>query len=258
MADQVANAQLRLGEHIFEVKDKAFGLFYFVLEDNAYRIALSRGAGKQLPMAYVKISSHRLASDTPQAIEAEVHSLLAELGTLESDAHVSRIDLFVDFQSTVDMEGWDRHAWVTKASSVHAYSVDKEFSGWSVGLGGSVGARLYDKTLELQKTGKTWLYPLWLAAGWEVESRVWRLEFELKRDVLAQLGSTYLSDVLPVLGGLWRYATTGWLRLTVPILGTPLARVGCRTRYGTPSRLWIGGRLPPFSLELSRQPARRR
>src|SRR5258706_25244 len=82
------------------------------------------------------------ASESPQAIEAEVHSLLAELGTLESDANVSRIDLYVDFQSTVDMEGWDRHAWVTKASSVHAYSDDGKFSGWTVGLGGPIGARL--------------------------------------------------------------------------------------------------------------------
>ena len=65
-------------------------------------------------MAYVKVSSHRLASDTPKAIEAEVHSLLDRTRTLESDANVSRIDLYVDFQSTVDMGGWDRRAWVTR------------------------------------------------------------------------------------------------------------------------------------------------
>lgn len=252
---EVAMAQLRLGGHIFEVKDKAFGRFSYVLEDNAYRIALRRGTAKKLPMAYVKISSHCLAAATPEAIEAEVRSLLADLGTLDSDANVSRIDLYVDFQSTVDMESWDRHAWITKAGSVHSYSDDKKFSGWTVGLGGPIGARLYDKTLELSKSGKTWLYPLWLAAGGDIEARVWRLEFEFKRVILAQLGSTNLSDVLPVLGGLWRYATVDWLRLAVPNPGD-----ATRSRWPT-HPLWdavaaLDWGAPPALLSRSFSPAR--
>jgi len=252
---EVALAQLRLAGHIFEVKDKAFGLFSFVIEDNAYRIALRRGSGKKLPMAYVKISSHRLASETPEVIEAEVRSLLADLGTLESDASISRIDLFVDFQSTVDMESWDRHAWITKAGSVHCYSDDKKFSGWTVGLGGPIGARLYDKTLEVSKSGKAWIHPLWLEAGGDVEARVWRLEFEFKRAILAQLGSTYLTDVLAVLGGLWRYATVDWLRLAVPNSGD-----ATRSRWLT-HPLWdavaaLDWGAPPALLSRTFSPAR--
>src|SRR5579872_3972816 len=41
VAGEIANAQLRLGGHIFEVRDKGAGLFPFVLEDNAYRISLA-------------------------------------------------------------------------------------------------------------------------------------------------------------------------------------------------------------------------
>jgi hypothetical protein len=212
---EVSAAQLRLGEHIFEVRDKGAGLFAFVLEDNAYRISLASFGARALPMAYVKISSHRLASRPVEAIEAELRSLLAELGTLEGLARVSRIDLFVDFVSDVDIESWGRASWVTRARSINAYAVDSRFSGWAIGLGGPMAARLYDKTLELAKSGKDWLKPLWVAGGWDGEARVLRLEFEVKRDTLKGLGLEVLVDVLRTLPGLWRYATTEWLRLAV-------------------------------------------
>jgi len=212
----VARAQLKLGEHVFEVKDKGSGLFPFVLEDNAFRISLSRTWAKSLPMAYVKISSHFLSASSPAAIEAELRAILEAIGTVEGPPGVSRIDLFVDFISSIDMEGWDRRAWVTRARSINAYAVDDLFSGWAIGLGGPIAARLYDKVLELKKSGKDWLRPLWLAAGWNGEDRVWRLEFELKREVVSQLGLQGLDAVLAALGGLWSYAMTEWLRLTLP------------------------------------------
>lgn len=212
----VAKAQLRLGEHTFEVRDKGAGLFPYVLEDNAYRIALASLDARSLPMAYVKVSSHRLASDTPQAVAAELLGLLAELGGVEGAARVSRIDLFVDFVSDVDMEAWGRRAWVTRARSVNAYAVDDRFSGWAIGLGGPMAARLYDKTLELAKSGKDWLRPLWTARGWDGEARVLRLEFEIKRDTLKGFELAELGRVLSALPGLWSYCTTEWLRLTIP------------------------------------------
>jgi len=52
-----AKAQLKLGDHLFEVKDKGSSMFAYVLEDNAFRIQLSRPK-KAVPMAYVKISAN--------------------------------------------------------------------------------------------------------------------------------------------------------------------------------------------------------
>lgn len=45
---------------------------------------------------------------------------------------------------------------------------------------------------------------------------IWRLEFELKREVLTQKGLSKLYEVMNHLNGLWSYATTEWLRLTIP------------------------------------------
>lgn len=213
-ADQ-SQAQYVVGDHLFEVKDKGSSFFNYILEDNAFRIQLSR-PGKSVPMAYVKLSSEYLTHKTPEDAEKALNAVLSQLGLLDGAANVSRIDLFVDFVTLQDMESWDRSAWVTHASSVNAYAVDNKFTGWAIGLGGVMAGRLYNKVLEIIKSNKGYLIPLWQQAGWESDDPVWRLEFEFKRQLLTQKGLVKLHEVLANLNGLWSYATTEWLRLTIP------------------------------------------
>jgi hypothetical protein len=261
---EAAKAQLALGDHIFEVHDKGSGLFPFTLVDGAFRIQLAGCRSKKLPMAYVQVSSGYLAFRSPEAIEAELRALLRLLGDAQPPK-VSRVDLFADFASTLDMEGWRRDAWVTRASAVTQYAEDAAFTGWAIGQGGALMARLYLKSLECQKTGKTYLLDLWKRAGWDEITPVWRLEFEFRREVLAQLDLDSLPGVLGNLDGLWSYASTEWLTLRMPVesdrtrsrwpihpLWMALASVdwgaegGPLSRSFTPSRApseeWIGRR----------------
>jgi hypothetical protein len=215
-AHEQVGAQYKVDEHIFEVKDKGSGLFPYVLQDNCFRIALSRPTAKSLPMAYVQVSSHFLSAVTPEAAESHLRRILDQLGDVEPITNVSRIDLFVDFLSDVDMESWDRSAWVTRAHTVNSYSVLGKFSGWAIGLGGVIACRLYDKTLELETSGKIYLHELWAKSGWQESQKVWRLEFEFKRECLSQKGVTTLREVLRNMAGIWGYATDDWLRLAIP------------------------------------------
>ena len=216
--NEVAKAQLPLGKHVFEVKEKGASLFPYIIEDGAFRIQLSR-PGHKAPMAYVKVSAALLAHIGPIEAEKRLYELLSQLGEIKESANVSRIDLFVDFQTSMNMESWDRHAWVTRASSINAYAVSGNFSGWSIGLGSIISARLYNKLLEIVVSGKDWILPLWQQAGWDGSGLIWRLEFETKREVLAQKGISKLYEVMNHLDGLWSYATTEWLRLTLPSEG---------------------------------------
>lgn len=212
---QQAKAQYKIGDHLFEVKDKGTSMFAYILEDNAFRIQLSR-PNKSVPMAYVKVSSEYLTYKTPADAEKSIQNILTELGVLQSSANVSRIDLYVDFVSHQNMEEWTREAWVTRAGSVSTYAVNKQFTGWAIGMGGVIAARLYDKLFEIVTSKKSYLIPLWQAAGRLAGEPVWRLEFEFKRDFLSQKDLIPLKDALNNLNGLWSYATTEWLKLTIP------------------------------------------
>lgn len=208
-------SQFEVGSHIFEVKDKATGMFAFTLEDNSFRINFSRARAKQMPMAYVKISSEYLTHKTADSIVEELQQLLGEFGVVGSSPSVSRIDLFVDFGSNENMESWDRHAWVTRSEKIEQYAVNGMFSGWSIGLGSPMVARLYDKILEIIKSKKDYLIPLWEEAGWNGDSRIWRMEFQFNREILRQLNIKTYQDAKHNLSGLWSYASTSWLRLTI-------------------------------------------
>lgn len=218
LSDQ-AQAQFPVNNHIFEVKDKGTGMFPYILEDNCFRIQLSRQRAKSMPMAYVKISSEYLTHKSIDDVVNDLTSVLDVLGVLESRPKTSRIDLFLDFASNEDMDSWHRDAWVTRSEKIHQYAIKGEFSGWSIGMGSGMSARLYNKTLEIITSNKGYLIPLWVEAGWNKNNSVWRLEFEIKRDVLVQFDVQALNVTLDNLNGLWSYATTDWLKLTIPSAG---------------------------------------
>jgi hypothetical protein len=167
-------------------------------------------------MAYVKISSEYLTYKSPDDAELALKEILEQLGVLESSANTSRIDPFLDFACDFPMDSWNRDAWVTRAANIGYYAVDHHFTGWTIGQGSVISARLYDKTMEILKSGKGYLHPLWKQNGWDGAMPVWRLEFQFKREFLDQKGIVRLSDALNHLNGLWSYATTEWLKLTLP------------------------------------------
>ncbi len=211
-ANEQALAQYPIGDHVFEVQDRAVKGYAFVLEDGAFRITLTRG--KQRPQL-VKVSATYLAYVSPYEAGEMASQIMANLIEAEELPNVSRIDLFIDFVCPEDME-WDRRAWVTRAEAIWNFVEKDAFTGWMIGAGSPMVGRLYDKLRQAQKMGLKYLFPLWRAMGWNGESPVWRLEFQLRGEVLRQFGLRTLREVLANRNGLWSYATTEWLRLTIP------------------------------------------
>lgn len=216
-----ALAQWEVQGHIFEVSDrgqsvKGQGGFAYVLEDKAFRIAISSSRSRALPLAYVKISSEYLAHSGPEAAIDQLSAVIDTFGTAERYPIISRVDLYADFQAGIEMEGFPRHAWVCRSGSVNTYSVKGEFSGYTIGQGASISCRLYNKSLEIRSSRKAYFLPLWQRAGMDSKLPVWRLEFQIDRQVLHQLGVRSFDGFMRELGGIWGYATQTWLRLAVP------------------------------------------
>jgi len=211
-------AQVTICDHLFEVRDKGAGRFSFVLVDNAYRIQASNSRSKSLPLAYVQISSEYLTHAGIEKAEEGLRHIVNSLGVVDEPANISRVDLYADFCADCAMDAFEPlRDWVTRVETMSLHYSYGRFSGWSFGSGGDIVARLYDKTLEVEKKShKFYLHELWKAAGWDGEAQVWRMEFEAKRNALVSLQLPKLSHLLPNQAALWRYLTENWLRLTVP------------------------------------------
>lgn len=215
--EQQARALIALCGAMFQVHDRGARRYPFILQDDRFYIKVKGPDAKFLPLAVGQIRSEYLVHRGAEAAASDLRAVVAALGDVEGEAIVSRVDLAADFVSRCDMAGWGSSAWVTRAERKDAHTVGEQFSGWSIGLGGPISARLYNKTLEIAtRSKKFYLQELWQQAGWFPADAVWRFELQFRRPVLAQLALSTLGDVRKALGGLWEYGTTKWLRLTVP------------------------------------------
>lgn len=211
-----AEAIYRACDHRFEVKDKGKGRYPFVLQDGVFHLQLSRRQASALPMVYAQISSEVLTRTGAKYTEIALNNLVSVIGNKPPQATVSRVDLCADFITDIDLEVIPRNAWINRATKRSSYEDRGRFSGLTFGMGGSLSARLYDKTLEILRSGKTYLYDFWRETGWDGKSSVWRLEFQYSRQILHEFGITSVADLLDRRAALWHYATTGWLRFVIP------------------------------------------
>jgi hypothetical protein len=210
-----AQAVFNLLDHHFEVGDKARGKFAFNIKDNWFDIKLSRPSAKSIPLAVVKINSELLTVSGFKAPVRWAQNIVSRLGE-PIEQKVSRVDLCVDFVTDYDLSKISTDDWVTRARDIDYRTSGGQFTGFTIGYGGKVKCRLYNKTLEIKKSNKTYLYPLWAECGWEGEYPVWRLEFEIHRPVLKELGIFSTDNFDSHLNGLWQHLIQKWLRLTIP------------------------------------------
>ena len=142
---------------------------------------------------------------------------------------VSRADLCADTDE-VSFTPSDAKGFVTRAKSKSRHCVDddhfdgKVFSGFTIGRGQPMLARIYHKSLEVRKSGKLWFYEVWGANGWEGVDEVWRVEFQLRRGVLKEVGVSNIHELFENIDGLWAYLTREWLTLRQPKRETNVSR----------------------------------
>ncbi|MDO8141426.1 MAG: hypothetical protein Q6358_07990 [Candidatus Brocadiales bacterium] len=210
-----ALAVITIEQHNFEVKDKGGGKYSYILVDSWYQIQISASKKGIVPTVYVQIKSELLNCFGPYYSVYKLREIVDKLLIVIVEESISRADIFVDFVTDMDLENIDKQSWVTMAKDTTKHWKGKVFTGLSIGMGGVIYARLYDKTVEIEKSGKYYLKEFWDKMGWDKKQSVWRLEFQLKREFLGQMSATKFSDILERINDIWRYCTCDWLRLAI-------------------------------------------
>mgnify|MGYP000432233338 CR=1 FL=1 len=212
-----AEAYLSIADHKFEVKSKGQGRFSYVLDDNWFHIQLSSRKAQKLPLAHVQIKSELLTFNDLDEIINHLNQVINRLGKQTKPSTVSRLDLCMDFTClpSFDIEHIDIKHWKTRASQIDQFYNHKALTGWRIGKGAIMG-RIYNKSLEIKKSRKDYLKPLWEINGWDEVTNVWRIEFQFRREFLANVNLLHPNDITDLSPSLWKYATTQWLQLVQP------------------------------------------
>ena len=212
-----ALAQFALGERPFEVADKSGGRFFaYLLKHPEMRLVVASAKAKRIPLACVTLLNQFLVSVGPEAAEAAARPVVDELGTIDGSELVKRCDLAVDIATDTDIGARPADSWVTRAERLDPHYVGGWFTGWSIGVGADVSARVYDKKREIDTSGKLYFLELWQSGGWFPADPVVRVEFQFKRAALNRFGLKTLADVVKARPALWAYATRDWARLATP------------------------------------------
>jgi hypothetical protein len=98
------------------------------------------------------------------------------------------------------------------ATSFVPYYSNMKLTGIEIGSG-DISARLYDKPLEIrQKSKKYWMYDIWGSNEVPKGKKLIRIEFQIRREVLKQLGLKNVEDLFQKIDGAWSYCTRKWLK----------------------------------------------
>lgn len=215
-----ALAGITVGDHRLATMPRGRGRFAFVLEDNWFSLQVSNASAGVLPLAVVQIRSEYLTAVGPEeavrVASALVDGLRAPDAPPPEPPKISRIDLFADFETNLDLTALPGSHWVKRSKKRSIHEECDQVTGIAFGAGNEVSARLYDKTRELLKSGKDYLKPLWATKGWNGTEPVWRMEFQIRREGLPVQMLGPAADALARSGDLWRYLCDDWLRLAVP------------------------------------------
>ena len=167
---------------------------------------------------------------------AAASALLDAPATLD-DARLRRLDVCADIAG-FDLQDIAANCWLTRRrarvgqfaigseepAATRRYTQGAHVTGWTVAAGNPLSARIYDKRAQLVALGDDDRADVerdtWLAHGWTDDAEVTRVEFQLRGEVLAELGDPCLRD-LPAkmpeqLDRLWSYLSTCWLQLIDP------------------------------------------
>jgi hypothetical protein len=127
----------------------------------------------------------------------------------------SRVDLFMDSQGW-DLDAAHRGRFVCRARDRWTFESNEAFTGVRFGSGGgAVKARIYDKSEESRLKGSDWWPDKW-GSGYRPNERVLRVEFEVNRELMRQVGLSTPEEVLEELPRLWAYLTDEWLTYRRP------------------------------------------
>jgi hypothetical protein len=198
----------------FIIKPNGTKGFSWILSgaDFTYKIANSMEPNSR-PNVMIEIRSEALWRLGPEEVIKIAFSIIEVNGGHIIEAKPSRVDLCVDF--LMNEKIWSqklmKHA-VTRATDFSPYYRHNKLTGIRIGKG-VISARLYDKPLEIQQQSKKyWMFDIWGITEIPEGEKIIRIEFQLRREVLKDIGIKDTTDLFQKIDGVWAHCTKKWLK----------------------------------------------
>jgi hypothetical protein len=198
----------------FTIKPNGTDGFTWILIGSDFTYKIRASVLGPRPNVMIEIRSETLWHLDPEKAVKTALLILEANGAYIVKTKLSRVDLCVDFlmpEKRWSLDGLMEYV-VTRATDYVPHYKNRQLTGITIGRG-EILARLYDKPLEIkQKSHKDWMYDIWGISEVPEKMKIIRIEFQLRRNLLKELG-LYNYDVLfEKSAKAWAYCTQDWLK----------------------------------------------
>jgi hypothetical protein len=116
------------------------------------------------------------------------------------------VPVLADLENVVSRAGDEEYFDEEKGDDAVFRDRKKRLTGVASGKSNNLRLNFYDKVLQVQKKGLSWVFDLWeRCAGYEAGAATWRNEFQFGRGFLHDRGIETLDDFLAAVPALWAY-----------------------------------------------------
>jgi hypothetical protein len=180
--------------------------------DFTYKITKSSEPNSR-PNGMIEFRSEALWRLGPEDVLSIALNIIEANGGHIIEAKLSRVDLCLDF--IMSENRWSQKLMeyaVTRATDFEPYYKHKKLTGIRIGKG-VISARLYDKPIEIeQKSKKYWMFDIWGIEEVPQGKKIIRIEFQMRREVLKELGLKTAECLFEKIDQAWAYCTKDWLK----------------------------------------------
>jgi len=180
----------------------------FVIENGDFNIQLGEF---NKPNFYVQFYSQALWRESAYLLHDRFLKWAASVGfTSYKPESLSRVDYCFDYNlPEIDFNEDSFKSTTTKDSKHRGGRKPQTFT---LGNGGDIMLRVYDKVAEIkQKSDKVWFYTLW-----GQDENVWRIEWQVRKQVLKGMDIHTFDDLQKQVGDLLLYLSTEHTSLRIP------------------------------------------
>lgn len=201
---------------LFLLKPFGSNVYEWVLNGNEFSMTIGAWEKpKARPGVKVEIRSETLWRKGFKESFERVIRLIESNGAIILEVKTSRADICVDIM--IDGKEFDLHLSKSMTRKAHKccfhLGQKNDLETLEVGRGANIMGRLYNKPKEIQeKKKKKWMYDIWGIEEVPKEKRVIRVEFEIKREVLKELGLGDPERFFSHCDEGWAYCTRKWLK----------------------------------------------
>ncbi|MBK1679880.1 phage/plasmid replication protein [Rhodocyclus tenuis] len=187
---------LRLGcEEFLLMPNGTKSGYPFLIENDAFSVQFGEF---NKPNFYVTYRSFALWQFGAQALHRRFLTWAASVGYASfQPERLSRVDFTFDYQ--LDRLDFDEDSFVSQATKDNQYRKNRTVQTFRFGEG-ELMLRIYNKIDEIQeKSAKTWFFDLWGCA-----EKVWRIEWQVRKEWLRRFGIRSFADLQERQGDLLR------------------------------------------------------